>query len=528
MILFFLLFSNNKVIIISSTLIAALTLLIGLNAINGWFPSPVSENANEQMYASFIAFSCVIAVVVGTIFGRDMRGAFSELREENERVNDAKKTINKLANHDSLTGLLNRKAISGWYETVVLKTDFSQNKLAIYFIDLDNFKSINDLFNHESGNKLLKQIGQRLTALSNPSDGICRLGGDEFIIIKVMDKALDTDVFAKCILDAVSEPCLLIGTTADVTASVGIAVAEHAGITFDTIRRRADMAMYKAKHTKKGSFHSYSDSLKREYMTNRNIIDGLNSAIKDDLLDLHFQPKVCLATNNVLGVEALVRWHKGNTNNYRPDQFIPIIEKTELIHEVGEWVIRRACFECQSWHKAGCRLSVAVNVSATQLTRDSFYEVVASALKNSGLAAEYLEIELTEHSVIEKNLGIGKQLSALKRLGIKVAIDDFGTGYSNMSYLMRLNVDVLKLDQTFIKKIEASKSSLAIATSIIKMAHSLGMTIVAEGIETAKASLILKELGCNLGQGYLWSKALPSDDLLSYVKNCGHVSDQLS
>ena len=315
-------------------------------------------------------------------------------------------------------------------------------------------------------------------------------------------------------IQAVAQPHSIVGTEAEVTASIGITVVKNTNSSFDDVRKKADMAMYKAKESGKNKYHYYTEELDKEYMRNLNIINGLKDALSNNLLDLHFQPKIHLNSNTIAGAEALLRWSRGNPQLIMPDEFIPIIESTELIHDIGAWVIEESCKACREWHDAGYSIKVAANVSALQLTRANFYEIVVGALDKYDLDPFYLEIELTEHLLIQENKLVKNQLDALKSLGVSLSIDDFGTGYSNMNYLTRLKVDTLKLDRSFISQISTSEDYLVIVTAIIRMAQVLGMEVVAEGIEKEAERKLLIDLDCDYAQGYLWSKAVPNKDFV--------------
>lgn len=453
----------------------------------------------------------------GWTFGRDMRGAFKALNNEHQLVVESQGVIQELAYNDALTGLSNRLAAKKAYDRMLTSVNFSKERIAFYFIDLDNFKVVNDLFDHEAGDQLLVTIATRLKRLTRQEDVACRLGGDEFVVFVRAKSSFDFDGLAKRVMSAVAQPHYILGAEAEVTASVGIALVSEAGLSFDEVRKKSDMAMYKAKQSGKNKYHYYSESLHTEYMKSINVLNGLKDALTEGFLDLYFQPQVNLATNKVDSVEALLRWNRGNPYGFTPDDFIPVIESTELIHDIGAWVIEEACRACKKWHEQGHKISIAVNASALQITRLNFHGIVEAALRDSGLDAGFLEIELTEHVLLTENMEVRARLKALKDLGVKIAIDDFGTGYSNMNYLTRLKVDVLKLDQSFISEITVSKDSLVIVTAIIEMANVLGMRVIAEGVESLQQRDVLKGLGCNLGQGFVWSKALPSQDLVKFL-----------
>ena len=510
-------FTEIKSFIAISAFLSIALLLMGLNHIYSWYPSPPSMFITGYPRVASGVIVTVLTSYIAWTFGGLLRLSMLELKRENRRVNESKEVIRKLAEFDSLTGLLNRGAARIAFDK--LAADLSSNeKIVFYFIDLDNFKNINDLFDHHEGDRLLISIANRLENLLGADDISCRLGGDEFIIIVRANQVFDFDGFAQNLLDAVTQPHDIYGTESEVTASIGVAVIDQSGFNFDDVRKKADMAMYQAKQSGKNQYHYYSAELDTEYMRNLSIVTGLKDAVGKKLLDLHYQPKINLKNNKVECAEALLRWTRDNPEGIRPDEFIPVIESTELIHDVGAWVVREACQSCKQLHDSGFPITMSVNVAAMQLTRPGFYDVVVDALEAAGLAPQHLEIELTEHFLLNENNVVESQIDALKQLGVSLAIDDFGAGYSNMSYLTRLKVDVLKLDRSFISQICKSSESLVIVTAVIKMAKVLGMKVVAEGIEQVEEKALLVDLNCDFGQGFLWSKAVPHEDFLTLLK----------
>ena len=459
----------------------------------------------------------MISSYVAWFLGIDTKQSISDLKKEHQQVLESKKLIQHLADTDSLTGLANRSFAKSRFEAMQLELDPESEEIGLYFIDLDDFKSINDLFDHTVGDELLKIIATRLSRLVDNDGVVCRLGGDEFVLFVKANRPFDYDILAKEILLALSEPHAILGAQAEITASIGITVINDQVISFDNARKQADMAMYESKQSSRNNYCFYSENIHQDYMKSLNILNALKNALNNHVFDLHFQPKVNIKTHEVVGAEALLRWTRENPDNLTPGDFIPVIESTELIHDIGAWVVQQACIECAEWHKKGHKISVAVNVSALQLTRIGFYEIVINSLHTSGLDAKYLELELTEHSLIQENPMIKSQLKALKKLGIHLSIDDFGTGYSNMGYLTSMEVDTLKLDKCFITEIENSSDSFAIVTAINGMADVLGMNIVAEGVEKESEREVLEDIGCEIGQGYLWSKALSSTNFVDFV-----------
>lgn len=512
------LFTDVLVFLSIFVFLSCAVLFMGMNHVFGWYPAP--EEAMIRGWARIVA-GLVITWLSGYVawqIGQDLNLSLIELSQENQRVIKSQKLIKQLAESDNLTGLLNRNAAKDCYEIMLSQLKSQGGSIAFYFIDLDNFKDVNDLFDHHAGDQLLITIANRLKELAGSDGVVCRLGGDEFVVFMRKGKDCDFDRFAKRLTDTVSQPHFLLGTKAEVTASIGITIITDDQSSFDDVRKKADMAMYKAKQSGKNKYHYYSEQLNKEYMRNLNIINNLKDALQRNLLDLYFQPKINLVSGKVGGAEALLRWTRGNEDSINPDEFIPIIESTELIHEIGAWVIEEACKACKRWNDEGHHIHVAVNISALQLTRPYFYEVVVGALSRNNLSPKLLEIELTEHLLIQENKEVNTQLEALKSLGVSLAIDDFGTGYSNMNYLTRLKVDVLKLDRSFISQISYSNDYEVVVTAIIQMAKVLGMKVVAEGIETHTERKMLLGLNCDYGQGFLWSEAINTDSFISLLR----------
>jgi len=496
--------------------LSTLIIVMGLNHHYGWLP------ADEAMLLEDLVPRVLSILVLTTlsgyvcwIFGRVLKSSFDELKTENKRVMQSEDTIRKLANTDRLTGSLSRIGAEFAYQELLETINFSDESIMTYFVDLDNFKTINDLFDHHAGDQLLMTISDRLNALLQQKGFVCRFGGDEFVVVLQVPHGFDG--FAADIIESLRQPHSILGTEAKVTASVGVAVVNDKQLSFTDLCKKSDMAMYKAKQSGKNQYHCYSDSLQREYMRNLTIVYDLERALDKQLLDVFFQPKINLRTNKIDGAEALLRWNRCNSENIEPDEFIPIIESTELIHSIGAWVIGESCRACKTWQKAGKPIEVAVNVSALQLNRPGFYQIVVDALNRNDLPASLLEIEITEHSLITDVPLVRAQLKALKTLGVSLAIDDFGTGYSNISYLTELQIDVLKLDRSFVTQINQLEGRRAIVSAVMKMAKALDMKVVAEGIETETEREILKALNCDYGQGFLWSRAVPSSELLELI-----------
>ncbi|MCB1638446.1 MAG: EAL domain-containing protein [Thiothrix sp.] len=508
LLIFAALFGDTRVFVSIFIFLIAMILLLGGNSLYQWHPLSQPKPGLEQITDMILITA--LSGYAAWLFGKDMKKALSDLHRENLRVLESQRTIRTLAHRDPLTGLINRTYCEEIYHTLLSQLDGQDKVLQLYFLDLDNFKNINDSFNHSIGDELLVAVAARLRGLLEPQDIGCRLGGDEFVLILKRSRDFSSTDFARRILAQVIRPHQLAGTEIEITVSIGIAIVPEHGIEFDDVRKKADLAMYKAKQGGRNTFCYYSDTLHRETLRKTAILNGLKEALKQDLLELYFQPKIDLRTGRITSAEALLRWEKGNPDRIHPDEFIPVIESTELINQIGSWVIRKACETCRAWQLQGFEgISIAVNVSSNQLTHNRFEALIVEALESSGLSPHCLEVELTEHVLLQSNPAVSHQLQSIKDLGVSLAIDDFGTGYSNLSYLTRFKVDVLKLDKSFISRITHSPEHRAIVTAIIEMARILGLRTTAEGVEQEQECRLLKQLGCDYGQGFLWSRALP-------------------
>lgn len=452
-------------------------------------------------------------------FNDDMRYALRKLRSQVEAVNNSRSEIERLLHFDSLTGLSSRLNSEEKYITLTSDSDNTPYKLSFLFLDLDNFKAINDYYDHSTGDEVLKIVAHRLIGLIRENDVACRLSGDEFLIILKRPDNYNIEQLCKRILQQVSEPAEIFGSQIEITASLGISIYDFKqNESFESLLKKADLAMYRAKELGRNRYAFYDESFHIESQRNNNIIKGLKSALKNEDLELYLQPKIDIVTGKAQSAEALIRWVRNNPDNISPAEFIPLIESTELICMLGEWVISRACTLCKDLHNKGYEgISVSVNISSAQFVRGGLEKIILRELQQSDLEPQYLELELTEHVLFNDNVDVYNELIRIKELGVALSIDDFGTGYSNLGYLTKFKVDTLKIDQSFIRDIDSSSASLAIVNAIIKMAKTLGLSIVAEGVETQQEWDVLKKLGCDQGQGFFWSKPLSSIDFLEHM-----------
>jgi diguanylate cyclase (GGDEF)-like protein/PAS domain S-box-containing protein len=428
------------------------------------------------------------------------------------------------ANYDALTGSANRSRLHDRLAQAVMSAARYQHQVTVAYIDLDQFKFINDSLGHHVGDQLLQAVALRLKACVRKSDTVARLGGDEFVI--VIDHS-DESVIAllmEKILGSVAEPVMVDDHELRVTCSIGFSIYPIDGLDADTLLRNADAAMYRAKEQGRNNVQFFTDELNKTIRKRLAMESILRHALARDEFFLHYQPQVNLQTGAVIGVEALIRWNHGSQGVISPADFIPLAEELGLIVPIGEWVLRTACAQMQAWHSAGLpKISVSVNLSVLQFKQKNFVDVVEKALQETGLDPQYLNLELTESMMMDDVDLAVIALGKLRAMGVKLSIDDFGTGYSSLSYLKCLPIDELKIDQSFVRDITSDPNSAAISRSIIALAHSLKLTVIAEGVETKAQLNYLAEHHCDAIQGYYFSRpvaATECEHLLRQDKPC--------
>lgn len=411
------------------------------------------------------------------------------------------------ATHDALTGLPNRTLLYDRMQQAVLHSERYSNITAIAFLDLDQFKFINDSLGHQVGDELLKITAQRLTSCLRESDTVARQGGDEFVLL--LTSQPDEDSITQTmqrVLHEVAQPWMANDLEFRITCSIGVTLCPDDGRDVETLLKNADSAMYKAKELGRNNFQYFSAEMNDSVTDRLALLNRLRLAIPKNEFVLHYQPKVDLASGKIIGSEALIRWNS-DEGLVSPASFIPLAEETGLIIQIGEWVLRTACRQNRTWQLAGHPpMPISVNLSPRQLARGDIVELVERVLAETGMQAKYLELEITESVMatdVEKSFAL---LTRLRALGVKISLDDFGTGYSSLSYLKRFPVDTLKIDQSFIRDIATNPDSAAIIKAIISLGHNLNLTVLAEGIETEEHFQFLLKNGCDEGQGYLMSK----------------------
>jgi diguanylate cyclase (GGDEF)-like protein len=432
----------------------------------------------------------------------------------------ADERINYLATHDGLTGLPNRVMFSQLLNASIETSRRHGRQFALLFIDLDRFKIINDTLGHDSGDALLVELARRFHDSVRASDVVARLGGDEFVIIlqELTDTAQVAEIGRK-LLSAALKPVLLGGQECRVTASIGAAMFPADGNDEHILIKNADLAMYHAKEEGKNNFRFYSKEIKAPSTERLMLEASLRHALERNELVVHYQPKRDLRSGQVTGVEALLRWNHPDLGFLPPNQFIPLAEETGLIIPISLWVLKTACRQNMAWQHQGLPpISMAVNLSPRQFTHDGLLESIDQLLTETGMAPELLQLEITEGVVMQNVERAIEVLKALKDRGVHLAIDDFGTGYSSMSFIKRFPVDTLKIDRSFVRDLPRDSDDKAIADAIISLGKALGLTIIAEGVETAEQETFLRDHACDEMQGFLFSKAVPAENIPTLLR----------
>jgi len=418
------------------------------------------------------------------------------------RIRHAHEILN-LAHHDALTELPNRLFLNQRLQHALDRTRQEHNQLAVLFLDLDHFKHINDSLGHVVGDRLLQEVAGRLRGVLRKQDMVARMGGDEFILVaQDLHDARDAAQLAEKLLRVLAQPYQIQGQTFYLSASIGISLYPRDAGNVDTLIANADAAMYRAKTRGRNTFEFYVHELTAAATERVQLESGLRDALREGRIAPHFQPQVDLATGRIVGAEALARWLHPEQGNIEPERFIPLARETGLIPELGESILRQACRQARRWLDSGLALhSIAVNVAGEQLQRGNFAETVRNILDETGLPADKLELEVTEGFIMWQAEGSLDTLHALSQLGVTLSIDDFGTGYSSLAYLKRLPIDKLKIDQSFVRDLPNDEEDAAITRAVVAMARSLGLHVVAEGVETASQRDFLRGLGCEQAQG---------------------------
>jgi diguanylate cyclase (GGDEF)-like protein/PAS domain S-box-containing protein len=455
--------------------------------------------------------------------GRDDGGAvthficvFTDVTERKA----AEARIQFMAHHDALTGLPNRVLLRDRFAQALAQARRAKRRVALLFLDLDRFKTINDSLGHPVGDQLLRQTGNRLRQCVREIDTVSREGGDEFLIVLVdLEGPEEAAKVAQRVLARVAEPFPLGGRSLGASLSVGISLFPDDGEDFDTLHRKADIAMYHSKESGRNAYHFFDESFTPRALERLELETHLRMALQRGELAVHYQPIVELRSRRPVGAEALLRWHSPELGEVEPTRFIPLAEETGLIVPLGQWVLEQACRQAQEWRVRGLGpLTVAVNVSSVQLRRGDVLGMVRRTLRETGLPPQTLELELTESSLIANVEQVLEAVRQLRQLGVWLSIDDFGTGYSSLAYLKRFAVHTLKIDRSFVHARDGESDAAAIVEAIVTLGRSLSLRTVAEGVELPGEVESLLRAGCTLGQGFLFAPAMPPEEFTTYLE----------
>lgn len=452
----------------------------------------------------------------GRVVERDARGHALRVAGTTADITDRKEAeerIRHLATHDPLTDLPNRFLFDDRLGQAIARGQREKLRPAVLFIDLDRFKNVNDSLGHAIGDALLREVAQRLSDGLRFGDSLARLGGDEFaLLIPHVKDATDSAIVAERVRKAINRPLELAGHELHVTCSIGCATYPEDGVDAQTLMRNADTAMYHAKEEGRNNVQFFAPAMTDQARLRLDMESRLRRALHSGLVEVHYQPQIDLETGAIVGVEALARWRDGE-GWISPGRFIPVAEESGLILELGEYVLVEACSQARRWHDEGFALSIAVNASARQFRDPQFRTRVRNVLDETGLPPSALELEITESTIMRKASETIDVLTGVKDLGVRFAVDDFGTGYSSLSYLKRFPIDRLKIDQSFVGEAPTDAADAAIVTAMIVMAESLGLDVVAEGVETDAQLDFLRTRGCDEAQGFYFGAPVSAQQL---------------
>jgi diguanylate cyclase (GGDEF)-like protein len=446
----------------------------------------------------------------------------TERRRTDEELKRREEELSFLATHDPLTGLPNRTLILDRVEQMLARSARGKTPVAALFVDLDNFKSINDTLGHAVGDELLRAVTARLDGVVRDADALGRLGGDEFVVIsEELSMSVGPELIAERLLDALKHPFNLgvdKETRVTVTASIGIAAGDR--ISAEELLRDADIAMYRAKWDGKNRYAVFETGMQDTIQNRMELEMDLREALENDEFFLAYQPTIDLSDMSPTGVEALIRWKHPVRGVVQPDDFVPLLEETGLIVEVGKWVLEEACSQGAAWHQAGYQIGMAVNVSGRQLDTDQLIGDIEGALSQSGLDPTALTIEITETTLMRNAEETARRLTAVKQLGVRIAIDDFGTGYSSLAHLQRFPVDALKIDRSFISGMRDNQEGETLIRTLVQLGKALSIETFAEGIEQQQELSLLKDENCDSGQGFLFARPLDAAATETFLQNC--------
>jgi len=492
-------------------------LSLGLGTELGWW-----QHQTEKTGLVTGVFLSIILIVVGySIFSLhgDLVGLLGKVQDENTRYMLTKQRIQRIALYDSLTGLPNRLLARERFRDLNIASRVQGTKTALMFIDLDDFKFVNDSSGHESGDEMLKAIGARIESLLRESDTVSRFGGDEFlVIVDDVEGEVELGALAKKLIASISEPVNIFGADHQCSASIGITILPADGDDFDALLKNADMAMYLAKDEGRNNYQFFNDALQQKANRKAGLLSQMRIAIESGELALYYQPKICLSDGYVVGAEALIRWTNKVYGFVSPVELIQLAESSGFINELGDWVIERACQDLKALHDKGRKdLNISINISTVQLRNKELRSRFLEIVERYDIDPKWIDLELTETLLASDDEQLTYNLSKLREAGASLSIDDFGTGYSNLGYLKRFEVETLKIDRSFIHDLPANPNNQAIVRAVLQICEELGMGSVAEGVEDSETACFLKTIGCEFAQGYYWSRPVPIRELEQFL-----------
>ena len=490
-------------------------------ALRRWISQP-AENTFPQWLIWIVAgllFLILLMSIMTMVLRRQVSRRTFELQQEVDERREAQAQLDKLAYFDSLTQLPNRLSFLESLKVAISSARRRKNRMAILFIDVDRFKTVNDSLGHDAGDQLIVNIASRLKACIRDIDVISRFGGDEFVaMLQDVRELSDITRITRRMLASLDEPVKISATEIYSSICIGIALYPEDDSQGDQLLKYADAAMYHAKAQGGNNYKFYNEELTQRVQNRLSMETRLRQALQRDEFVLYYQPVFNLQTQRIVGVEALIRWRDPEHGLVPPDEFIPLAEETGIIVSMGEWIIDQACAQLKAWQTQGIAdLQLAINVSSRQFENDSLFTTVFNTIEKYGIKASQLELEITERMFLDITEKVRKVMDKLTADGVQLSIDDFGTGYSSLSYLKQLPIATLKIDRSFISDIPEDRDDMQIASTIVSMAHGLGLDVVAEGIETHEQLSYLQSLGCDRAQGYFLAKPQPADEVLARI-----------
>jgi len=482
-------------------------------------PTTLNTNAFKVRTLDIIVLFSFFSVIT-IIYIRNIKSTLRKQLNKTHILKNKLESTLQLVDFDTLTKLPNERICKREIIPLLKGLGTSGNRLSFLTLDLHNIRSINNSLGHDVGDALLQQLSQRLLTLKGSNEYLYRFQGVEFIFLKLSTSQEELDAFKEHIFQATSLPFLINEFEIELFISIGISIAPFDGDNLEALRKKSHLALHQASNGNINSFHFYDESMTSTEDNKYQLIQLLKSAIIKNEFELHYQPKINLTNNQITGAEALIRWRNPELGNVPPDVFIPIAEESGIIVDITKWLINEACKTCAQWHSKGLdHLNIAINLSPVDFRRGNLPQIVKKALQTAGLSPHYLELEITETIIIDDISHIQNQINQLHSKGITFAIDDFGTGYSNLGYLNKFNVTTLKIDRSFILDIQESEHHRLIVKAIIQMSRSLGISNVAEGVETKAIATLLLQQQCEYGQGYYWSKPICNEEFTNYAIN---------